>query len=76
MIQRSPSGRLQVAQQTPLGDFPCLGCRQITPWVTVRCPDGERRISVRPPDGFFPPITPQIPQVTERRPAGDRDAGR
>ena len=30
-------------------------------WVTVRHPDGERRISVRPPVGFFPPITPQIP---------------
>ena len=31
MIQQSPSGRLQVAQRTPLNDFPCLGCRQITP---------------------------------------------
>ena len=31
MIQRSPGGRLQVAVRSPLGDFPCLGCRQITP---------------------------------------------
>ena len=31
MIQRSPRGRLQVAQWMPFDDFPCLGCRQITP---------------------------------------------
>ena len=26
-----PGGRRQVAVRSPLGDFPCLGCRQITP---------------------------------------------
>ena len=58
MIQRSPNGRLQVAQQTPLGDFPCLGCRQITPgWSS-----GRRTADLRSAAcGFFPPITPQIP---------------
>ena len=71
MIQRSPGGRLQVAVQSPLGDFPCLGCWQITPWVTVRLPDGERRMFVWPPVGFFPPITPQIPTgPVGRRPMG------
>ena len=30
MIQRSPSGCLQVAMRSPLGDFPCLSCWQIT----------------------------------------------
>ena len=43
------------------------------PWVTVRRPDGERRISVPPPMGFFPPITPQIP--TGRRAAAGRQPG-
>ena len=62
MIQRSPSGRLQVAVWSQLGDFPCLGCRQITPGS----PSGVSMENsgcplVRPPVGFFPPITPQIP---------------
>ena len=51
------------------------------PWVTVRRPDGERQMSVWPPVGFFPPITPQIPTSHRaeagRRPGGaPRDAGR
>ena len=43
------------------------------PWVTVRHPDRERRMSVRPPVSFFPPITPQIP--TDRRAEAGRRLG-
>ena len=71
MIQRSPSRCLQMAVRSPLGDFPCLGCRSDHPWVTVRRPDGEQQISVRPPVGFFPPITPQI-RTGRRAEAGRR----
>ena len=64
MMQRSPSGRLQVAVRSPLGDFPCLGCRQITPGSPSGVPTASRRrtADVRAAAcGFFPPITPQIP---------------
>ena len=81
MIQWSPSGHLQVAQQTPLGDFPCLDCRQITlgspsgvPWEIGGSPFGRLWV-------FFPTITPQIPTVrravASRRPGGiPQDASR
>ena len=39
------------------------------PWVTVRRPDGERWMSVRPPVGFFHQLHPKFPRVAERRPA-------
>ena len=41
------------------------------PWVTVRHPDGERRMSVRPPVFFFRQLHPKFPRVAERKPAGD-----
>ena len=74
MIQQSPSGRLQVAVRSTLGDFPCLCCRADHPWVTVQRPDRERWISVRLPVGFFPPITPQLP-TGRRAEAGRRPGG-
>ena len=43
MIQRSPGGRLQVAVRSPLGDFPCLGCRQITNGSPSSVPTVSRR---------------------------------
>ena len=46
------------------------------PWVTVRRPDGERRMSVRPPVCFFRQLHPKFPRVTERRPAGNWAAPR
>ena len=73
VIQRSPSGCLQVAQQMPLGDFPCLGCQHITPgspsgvpWEHGGSPFGRLWL-------FFPPITPQIP--TGRRAEAGRQPG-
>ena len=71
MIQRSPGRCLQVAVRSPLGDFPFLGCRQITPGSPSgvptengRCPCG--RLCV-----FFCQLHPKFPRVAERRTAGD-----
>ena len=78
MIQWSPGGRLQAAVQSPLGDFPCLSCRQITSGSPSGVPTENGGC---PPVGFFPPITPQIP-TGHRAEAGrwlggaPRDAGR
>ena len=76
MIQRSPGGCLQVAVRSLLGDFPCLGCRQITPGSPSgvptengRCPCGRLWV-------FFRQLHPKFPRVTERRPAGDWAAPR
>ena len=76
MIQRSPSGRLQVAVRSLLGDFPCLGCRQITPGSPSGvptenggCPCGRLWV-------FFRQLQPKFPRVTERRLAGDWAAPR
>ena len=76
MIQRSPGGRLQVAVRSPLGDFPCLGCRQITPGspsgvptANGGCPCGRLWV-------FFCQLHPKFPPVAERWPAGDRAAPR
>ena len=76
MIQRSPSGRLQVAVRSPLGDFPCLGCRQITPGSPSGvptenggCPCGHLWV-------IFRQLHPKFPRVAERRPAGDLAASR
>ena len=71
MIQRSPGRCLQVAMGSPLSDFPCLGCRQITPGSPSGvptenggCPCGRLWV-------FFRQLHPKFPQVAERRPAGD-----
>ena len=48
---RSPPGDCSAAARE--------SCRMAK--IFDRCPDGERRISVRPPMGFFLPITPRIP---------------
>ena len=77
MIQRWSSG-------LPADAFGWLSMSRLPaghPWVTIRCPDGEWQISVRPAVGFFPPITPQIPTgrraVAGRWQGGvPRDAGR
>ena len=74
MIQQSPSGRLQVAQQTPLGDFPCLGCQQITPGSLSGIPTENGGSPFGSLWVFFPPITPQIP-TGYRAEAGRRPAG-
>ena len=62
MIQRSPSWRLQVAVRSPLGDFPCLGCRQITPGS----PFGVPMENGRSPCGrlwvFFRQLHPKFPR--------------
>ena len=70
-----------VSQQTPAGGpVDAVGWLFMSrlpadhPWVTVRRPNGERQISVRPPVGFFPPITPQIP-TGRRVEAGRRPGG-
>ena len=75
MIQRSPGGRLQVAVRSPLADFPCLGCRQITPGSPSGvptenggCPCGHLWV-------FFRQLHPKFPRVAERRLAGDWLAG-
>ena len=76
MIQRWSSG----LPADTVGWFSMSRLPADHPWVTVRHPDGDRRISVRPPVGFFLPITPQIPtgspsggrQATGRRPTGCR----
>ena len=74
MIQRSPSGRLQVAVRSPLGDFPCLGCGQIIPGS----PSGIPTENGGSPCGrlwvFFCQLHPKFPRVAERRPVGDREA--
>ena len=69
-----------VSQWTPLNDFPCLGCRQITPGLPSGVPteNGGSHVAAY---GFFLPITPQIPTgrraQASRRPGGiPRDAGR
>ena len=47
------------------------------PWVTVRHLDGEWRMSVRPPVGFFfCQLHPKLPRVTKRRSVGDWAASR
>ena len=70
MIQQSPSGRLQVAMRSPLGDFPCLSCRQITPGS----PSGIPTENGGSPCGrlwvFFHQLHPKFPRVTERWPCG------
>ena len=80
MIQRSPGGRLQVAVQSPLGDFPCLGCRQITPGSPSGIPTASRRrtadVHVAACGFFFRRLHPKFPRVAERRPAGDWAAPR
>ena len=74
-----------VSRRTPAGDR-AVTIRWLSksrlpadhPWVTVRCPDGEQRMSVWPLVGFFPPITPQIPTscraAAGRWPGGARRA--
>ena len=68
------SDDLAVSQRSPLGDFPCLGCRQITPGS----PSGVPKEISGSPFGrlwvFFCQLHPKFPRVTERRPAGDRAA--
>ena len=76
MIQLSPGGTLQVAVRSPLGDFPCLGCWQITRGSQSGVPteNGERpcgRLCV-----FFHQLHPKFPRVAERRPAVDWAASR
>ena len=71
MIQRSPSRRLQVAVRSPLGDFPCLSCRQITPGS----PSGVLTVNGGSPCGclwvFFCQLHPKFQRIAKRRPAGD-----
>ena len=76
MIQRSPSRRLQVAYQTPLGDFPCLGCRQITPGSPSGVPTENGGSLFGHLWVFFRQLHLKFPWVAERRPAGDREASR
>ena len=61
-----------VSQRTPLDDFPCLGCRQITPGP----PSGVLTENSGSPCGhlwvFFCQLHPKFPQVAEQRPAGHR----
>ena len=63
-----------VSQWTPLDDFPCLGCWQITP----ASPSGDPTENGGSPCGrlwfFFCQLHPKFPRVAERRPAGDRAA--
>ena len=71
MIQRSPGGRLQVAVRSPLGDFPCLGCRQITPGSPSGVPTENGGCPCCHLWGFFRQLHPKFLRVAERRPAGD-----
>ena len=56
-----------VSQRTPLGDFPCLSCRQIT----TGSPPGVLTENGGSPCGrlwvFFRQLHPKFPRVTERR---------
>ena len=76
MIQRWSSDDPAVSQRTPLGDFPCLGCRQITPGS----PSGVPTENSGSPFGrlwfFFCQLHTKFPWVAEQRPAGDRAASR
>ena len=76
MIQRWSSNDPAVSQQTPLGDFPCLGCRQITPGS----PSGVPTENSGSPFGsvcfFFCQLHSKFPRVAKQRPAGDRAASR
>ena len=76
MIQRSPSGRLQVAVRSPLGDFPCLSCRQITPGSLSGIPTENGGSPCGRLWVFFCQLHPKFPRVAERRPAGDLAASR
>ena len=71
MIQRSPGGRLQVAVRSPLGDFPCLGCRRITPGSPSGVPTENGGCPCSHLWVFFRQLHPKFPRVAERRPAGD-----
>ena len=71
MIQRAPGGRLQVAVRSPLGDFPCLGCRQITPGSPSSVPTENGGCPCGHLWCFFRQLHPQFPRVAEQRPAGD-----
>ena len=65
-----------MAVRSPLGNFPCQGCRQITPGS----PSGVPTANGRCPCGrlwcFFRQLQPKFPPVAERQPAGDRAAPR
>ena len=76
MIQRSPSGCLQVAVRSPSGDFPCLGCRQITPGSPSDVPKENSGSPCVRLWVFFGQLHPKFPRVAEWRPAGDRAASR
>ena len=76
MIQRSPSGRLQVAVRSPLGDFPCLGCQQITPGSPSGVPTENGGCLCGRLWVFFCQLHPKFPRVAERRLAGDWAASR
>ena len=71
MIQRSPGGCLQVAVQSPLDDFPCLGCRQITPGSPSGVPTENGGCRCGHLWVFFHQLHPKFPRVAERRPASD-----
>ena len=76
MIQRSPGRRLQVAVWSPLGDFPCLGCRQITPGSPSGVPTENNGCPCGRLWGFFRQLHPKFPRVAERKAAGDWAAPR
>ena len=74
MMQRWSSDDPAVSQWKPLGDFPCLGCQQITPGSPSGIP---MEISWSPFGRlwvFFCQLHPKFPRVAEQRPAGDRAA--
>ena len=70
MIQQSPGRRLQVAVRSPLGDFSCLGCWQITPGS----PSGVPTENGGCPCSHL--LHPKSPRVSELRPAGNWAAPR